>query len=159
MAQDMHYLPEQKLLFLLEYLVFKHRFVLKAKAFLWWKSPPSKQQKTTEHKGVMRLSFLQVAALLQLEGNSDGLPDVWGVVYKAALAFAKAAAVDEMLGNLSASLQSYAKVTSLSTPGSSEDASRLGTSAYQFFCEMAAQQTINQLNPKQAFLCWKGWAR
>ena len=51
-----------------------------------------------------------MAALLQLEENVAPLPDVWEVVYKAALALAKAAAVDEMLGNVSASLQSYAKV-------------------------------------------------
>ena len=61
---------------------------------------------------MMRPFCLQVAALLQLEERAGGLPDVWEVVYKAALAFAKAAAVDEMLGNLSASLQSYAKVGS-----------------------------------------------
>ena len=51
-----------------------------------------------------------MAALLQLEENAGALPDVWGVVYKAALALAKSAAVDEMLGNVSTSLQSYAKV-------------------------------------------------
>ena len=54
--------------------------------------------------------LLQVASLLQLEGGASALPDVWEVVYKTALAFAKAAAVDEMLGNVPASLRSYSKV-------------------------------------------------
>jgi len=52
---------------------------------------------------------MQVAGLLQVE-EVGALPDVWEVTYKAALSFAKAAAVDELLGNYTASLRSYAKV-------------------------------------------------
>lgn len=57
-----------------------------------------------------RLLVLQVAVLLQSSGEAGTLPDVYEVIYRSALAFAKAAAVDEMLGNFPAALRSYAKV-------------------------------------------------
>lgn len=44
-----------------------------------------------------------------LDGQSGRLPDVWDLVYKAALASAKGAAVEEMLGNVTAALKSYSK--------------------------------------------------
>jgi hypothetical protein len=53
---------------------------------------------------------MQVGGLLEMEEDVGGLPDVWEVIYKSALNFAKAAAVDELLGNYTASLRSYAKV-------------------------------------------------
>lgn len=55
----------------------------------------------------------QVGGLLEMEEDVGGLPDVWEVIYKSALNFAKAAAVDELLGNYTASLRSYAKAGSL----------------------------------------------
>ena len=48
--------------------------------------------------------------LLQSEQNQQALPDIWELVYRAALAFAKAAAVDELLSNYTSSLRAYAKV-------------------------------------------------
>ena len=48
--------------------------------------------------------------LLQSEQNQQALPDIWELIYRAALAFAKAAAVDELLSNYTSSLRAYAKV-------------------------------------------------
>ena len=40
----------------------------------------------------------------------EQLPDVWELTYRAALALARGAAVDELLGNAAASMRSYVKV-------------------------------------------------
>ena len=53
---------------------------------------------------------IQVAVSLQSEEEIGILPDVWELIYNSALGFAKAAAVDEMLGNFPSALRSYAKV-------------------------------------------------
>ena len=52
------------------------------------------------------------SAAAAAEGMDDGeqLPDVWQLAYKAALALAKAAAVDELLGNAVTSARAYHKV-------------------------------------------------
>lgn len=59
---------------------------------------------------------MQVGAHLQLAAEQcKGLPDVWELVYQAALAHAKAAAVEELLSNYTASVRSYAKVLTISS--------------------------------------------
>ena len=42
--------------------------------------------------------------------SDEQLPDVWELTYRAALALARGAAVDELLGNAAASMRSYVKV-------------------------------------------------
>ena len=55
------------------------------------------------------------SAAAAAEGMDEGeqLPDVWQLAYKAALALAKAAAVDELLGNAATSARAYHKVCNL----------------------------------------------
>ena len=52
------------------------------------------------------------SAAAAAEGMDAGeqLPECWQLVYKAALALAKAAAVDELLGNAASSMRAYHKV-------------------------------------------------
>ena len=52
------------------------------------------------------------SAAAAAEGMDDGeqLPDAWQLAYKAAMALAKAAAVDELLGNAATSARAYQKV-------------------------------------------------
>ena len=52
------------------------------------------------------------SAAAAAEGMDDGeeLPQCWQLIYKAALALAKAAAVDELLGNSASSMRAYHKV-------------------------------------------------
>ena len=52
------------------------------------------------------------SAAAAAEGMDDGeeLPECWQLIYKAALALAKAAAVDELLGNAASSMRAYHKV-------------------------------------------------
>ena len=50
------------------------------------------------------------AAAAEGMDDSEQLPDVWQLAYKAALALAKAAAVDELLGNAATSAWAYHKV-------------------------------------------------
>lgn len=58
---------------------------------------------------------MQVGMALQAHATSiqQALPDVWELVYQAALEFSKSAAVDELLASHLASLKSYAKVAPL----------------------------------------------
>ena len=51
------------------------------------------------------------SAAAAAEGMDDGeeLPECWQLIYKAALALAKAAAVDELLGNTTSSMRAYYK--------------------------------------------------
>lgn len=53
------------------------------------------------------------------EGMDEGeqLPDAWQLAYGAAMAAAKAAAVDELLGNAAISARAYHKVSSLCSCG------------------------------------------
>ncbi len=52
------------------------------------------------------------SAAAAAEGMDEGeeLPECWQLIYKAALALAKAAAVDELLGNAASSMRAYHKV-------------------------------------------------
>lgn len=52
------------------------------------------------------------SAAAAAEGMDDGeeLPECWQLIYRAALALAKAAAVDELLGNAASSMRAYHKV-------------------------------------------------
>lgn len=52
------------------------------------------------------------SAAAAAEGMDEGeeLPECWQLIYKAALALAKAAAVDELLGNAVTSMRAYHKV-------------------------------------------------
>ena len=78
--------------------------------------------------------MLQVAGVLQAEEQVVALPDVWELTYRAALNFAKAAAVDELLGNYTASLRAYTKVqpAPLYSPGNATTApGNLGQGCWQ----------------------------
>lgn len=50
------------------------------------------------------------AAAAEGMDDSEQLPDVWQLAYKAAMALAKSAAVDELLGNAATSARAYHKV-------------------------------------------------
>lgn len=54
---------------------------------------------------------MQAAAAAAAMGQSaGGLPDVWELVFRAALSLARSAAVDELLGATTACLRAYSRV-------------------------------------------------
>ena len=63
-----------------------------------------------ELRGLIGRCEDSAAAAAEGMDDSEQLPDVWQLAYKAALALAKAAAVDELLGNAATSARAYHKV-------------------------------------------------
>ena len=63
-----------------------------------------------ELRGLIRRCEDSAAAAAEGMDDGEQLPDVWQLAYKAALALAKAAAVDELLGNAATSARAYHKV-------------------------------------------------
>lgn len=77
---------------------------------------PTKDGSSSEERVCMELKAVfaraeeSATAAAEAMETDEALPDVWELTYRAALALARGAAVDELLGNAAASMRSYAKV-------------------------------------------------
>jgi hypothetical protein len=68
----------------------------------------------TEMRTVMEHAEESATAAGEEMDGDEQLPDVWELVYRAALSLARAAAVDELLGNATSSMRAYSKVRTTS---------------------------------------------
>lgn len=70
----------------------------------------SQERVCAELRSVVARAEESATATAEAMETDEQLPDVWELTYRAALALARGAAVDELLGNSAASMRSYVKV-------------------------------------------------